>query len=64
MTNNDAYFGSAGDALEVGEPDTDGEVEFSIYSEHYGIYAGAHLGVAERQRLIRQLRACTPEEGE
>jgi hypothetical protein len=56
------YQGSSGYTLEVGDPDTDNEVQFSIYDGHYDVTAYAYLGVEDRQRLIRQLQACTPPE--
>lgn len=47
--------GSSGDTLEVGQPDTDDEVCFSIWDNEHGCYVHAYLGPAERVRLIAWL---------
>lgn len=48
--------GSAGGTLEVGQPDTDDEVNFSTWDSHTQRYAQAYLGPAERERLIAWLK--------
>lgn len=49
-------YTSAGYALRVsGTVDREGLAEFSIYDEHHGTEAAAHLGPEERRALINWL---------
>ena len=56
------FFGSSGDEMTVSHPDSDGNVEFEIYSDHYDVAAGAYLDAAERRKLIEHLQRCTPHD--